>query len=348
MSSADQLRCFVIGPIGDKDAEQGSEPRETYEQAIEVLEEVIGPACRAFGLDPLRADEIADPGEIPEQIFKHLRDDDVVIADLTGANANVMYELGLRHTTGKLTIQLGERERLPFDVSAIRTILFRRTAGGLVEARRKLSAVLSTGIEGRIDYVTATRVFLESHAILSSSAQIELSEEDSPGFLEKVADMEQGIEELAPAMNIFNKAMVSIHEILTEATDEMTATTSAGGKVRVANRTAARLSPVAQELEEAIGDFRAGIEKGDPGTRFLLNQIKDGGDVEGGESFRESVRSAAESIGGTVEGALTLSFQMRDTGEATRDLRKVNQRLSRSLQVYAELAQKVQEWGELA
>lgn len=348
MSSADQLRCFVIGPIGDKDAEQGSEQRETYEQAIEVLEEVIGPACRAFGLDPLRADEIADPGEIPEQIFKHLRDDDVVIADLTGANANVMYELGLRHTTGKLTIQLGERGRLPFDVSAIRTILFRRTAGGLVEARKKLSAVLSTGIEGRIDYVTATRVFLESHMPLSSPAQTEPSEEDSPGFLEKVADMEQGIQELAPAMNIFNKAIASIGEIITEEADKITAANSAGEKVRVANRTAARLSPVAQEVEEAIGDFRASIEKVDPGTRFLLKRIKDEGAVEGGESLRESVKGAAESIGNTIEGALTLSLQMRDAGEATRDLRRVNQRLSKSLRVYAELAQKVQEWGELA
>lgn len=113
----DDQKCFVIGPIGDKNAEYGTEQREAYEQAIEVLEEIIQPACGAFGLEPLRADEIADPGEIPEQIFQHLRDDDVLIADLTGANANVMYELGLRHATGKLTIQLGERDRLPFDVS---------------------------------------------------------------------------------------------------------------------------------------------------------------------------------------------------------------------------------------
>jgi hypothetical protein len=65
------------------------------------------------GLNPIRAGHISDSGEITEQIFRHLRDDDVVIADLTGANANVMYELGLRHTINKLTIQVGEFRRLP-------------------------------------------------------------------------------------------------------------------------------------------------------------------------------------------------------------------------------------------
>lgn len=43
---------------------------------------------------------IAEPGEITEQVFQRLRDDDLVIADVRGGNANVMYELGLRHTSG--------------------------------------------------------------------------------------------------------------------------------------------------------------------------------------------------------------------------------------------------------
>jgi hypothetical protein len=66
-------------------------------------------------------------GEIPEQVVRELRDADVVIADPTDADPNVMHELGLRHTTDKLTIQIGERGRLPFDVSTIRTIQFVRT-----------------------------------------------------------------------------------------------------------------------------------------------------------------------------------------------------------------------------
>jgi hypothetical protein len=86
--------CFVIGPIGSELAGIGTDERDTYEQALRVMSAVIEPACEQVGLEPVRADGLAKAGEITDQIFRRLRDDDVVIADLTGANANVMYELG--------------------------------------------------------------------------------------------------------------------------------------------------------------------------------------------------------------------------------------------------------------
>lgn len=85
--------CFAIGPIGSRLDPRGTEGRVRYEEALQMWENVFEPACAQFGLRPIRADRIADPGEIPEQIFLHLRDSDLVIADVTGGNANVMYEL---------------------------------------------------------------------------------------------------------------------------------------------------------------------------------------------------------------------------------------------------------------
>lgn len=82
-STEGEINCFVIGPIGDKDAAQGSRERIQYEQGVTVLEEVIEPACIGFGIRPLRADKISRPGEISEQVCRHLRDSYLVIADLT-------------------------------------------------------------------------------------------------------------------------------------------------------------------------------------------------------------------------------------------------------------------------
>ena len=90
--------CFVIGPIGDELAPIGDPDRERWEQATETWEKVIEPACVELGLVPVRADKIAKVGEITEQVFRLIRDSDLVIADVTGGNPNVMYELGLRHT----------------------------------------------------------------------------------------------------------------------------------------------------------------------------------------------------------------------------------------------------------
>jgi hypothetical protein len=115
MASSDQgpgadLTCFMIGPIGSKHAPIGTAPRAVYEDGIQFWESVIEPACATVGLKPVRADKLIQPGEITEQVCLLLRDADVVIADVSGGNPNVMYELGLRHTRDKVTIQIGEYE----------------------------------------------------------------------------------------------------------------------------------------------------------------------------------------------------------------------------------------------
>lgn len=189
-TDARELSCFVIGPIGDSDADVGTREREAYEHAIELFERVIEPACSAYDLAVSRADTIAKPWEIPDQVFRELREAFLVVADLTGGNPNVMYELGLRHTTGKLTIQIGERGKLPFDVSVIRTILFKRSEDGLVQARRKLTAAIGAGLESGGDPVAATRIWFEAPSLLpaiaTATANQPLDDDDEPGFLEKL------------------------------------------------------------------------------------------------------------------------------------------------------------------
>jgi len=135
-------KCFVIGPIGSEHAPIGSQEREVYEVSIEIYEKVIIAACQARGITAERSDTIAQPGEVNDQILSRLRDEPLVIADLTGSNPNVMYELGWRHSFGKPTIHVAEYGRLPFDVSTHRTIQFTRTPAGLVDGRKRLEKAL--------------------------------------------------------------------------------------------------------------------------------------------------------------------------------------------------------------
>ncbi|CAN0464007.1 unnamed protein product, partial [Discosporangium mesarthrocarpum] len=108
---------FVIGPIG----EAGSDVRKT---ADDFLDFIVKPVC-ADQYEIVRADLLDDPGQITSQIVQHLRDDDLVIADITGGNPNVFYELAIRHVTAKACIQLVNKNHpLPFDVSQMRTIPF--------------------------------------------------------------------------------------------------------------------------------------------------------------------------------------------------------------------------------
>jgi hypothetical protein len=113
--------CFVIGRIGE-------DPSRDRDHANTFLKDIVEPceALRRFGYaKPVRADQIAKPGQITTQIIERLLNDDLVIADLTGHNPNVYYELSLRHAITKPVVQMvSDGMRLPFDVHASRTIPF--------------------------------------------------------------------------------------------------------------------------------------------------------------------------------------------------------------------------------
>ena len=109
---------FIIAPIGPP----GSDDRDRSDK---VLKYIVTPAAGACGYKTIRADQISSPGIITLQIIQHLRDDPLVIADLTGRNPNVFYELAIRHILGKPILQIIQvGETIPFDISQIRTIEF--------------------------------------------------------------------------------------------------------------------------------------------------------------------------------------------------------------------------------
>ena len=108
--------CFVISPIG----EAGSEVRKRADQ---VLKHVIEPAVAACGFDAIRADKMSEPGMITSQVIQHIVDDPLVVADLTGSNPNVFYELAIRHAIRKPLVQVIQKgDKIPFDVAGMRTI----------------------------------------------------------------------------------------------------------------------------------------------------------------------------------------------------------------------------------
>ncbi len=108
--------CFYITPIGD----EGSENRR---HADMMLKHLIEPVFRELGFRVVRADKIERSGLITQQIFEHLARAKISVADLSFANPNAFYELGVRHMTRQPTIQIIRKgDRIPFDVSQGRTI----------------------------------------------------------------------------------------------------------------------------------------------------------------------------------------------------------------------------------
>lgn len=111
-----------------------------------VYRELIEPAIRAADLEPIRADEELVGGIIHKPMFERLILCPYAVADLTTANANVFYELGLRHALRPASTVLIFAEgggQLPFDVAPLRAMPYGLGADGKPNAAEPQSRALT-------------------------------------------------------------------------------------------------------------------------------------------------------------------------------------------------------------
>ena len=119
--------CFVLMPFGPKPDSTGR-----IIDFDSVYRQVVVPAIDAAGLEPLRADQEAGGGVIHKAMYERLVLCPYAVADLTTANANVFYELGVRHAVRPYSTVLTHcaGERLPFDLAPDRSLPYHLRADG--------------------------------------------------------------------------------------------------------------------------------------------------------------------------------------------------------------------------
>ena len=120
--------AFVIMPFGKKKGADGS----LYDFNA-IYTQLIKPSLEAAGFEAFRADEETTSGDILTDMFQELLLADLCIVDMSIDNANVFYELGIRHAfrkRGIVHIQAG-RAYMPFDIFNVRTIPYHITPEGV-------------------------------------------------------------------------------------------------------------------------------------------------------------------------------------------------------------------------
>ena len=168
--------CFVLMPFGRKPDE--SNRLIDFDR---VYGEIIAPAIDGAELEPIRADKEAAGGIIHKPMFERLMLCDYAVADLTTANANVFYELGVRHGVRPHSTVLifAQGSRMPFDVRPLRGLPYRLDAQGApVEdgqlrdrpERRRGAGLGGTGHAHRPAAVRAAAAIRSADGIISSSS----------------------------------------------------------------------------------------------------------------------------------------------------------------------------------
>ncbi|WP_283137496.1 hypothetical protein [Rhizohabitans arisaemae] len=348
--------CFVLGPLGDPYAKAGSPKLKIYEEMRVVYENVIQTACAAFGITPIRADELPSTGEIADQICRHVKEADLVIADLTGLNPNVIWELALRQGTGKPTIQLrdaADAADLPFYLAKVRTIMYGRTKGGLIEAREALRQTLELGIRNGFDILTPARIL---HGAVVNSDVVTIDEkEDALGLLDAYAQIEVEMVAIVDDLENLTASLQAIMEACDAFLPEISRLTEGERRptamLAVILRFATAISGPANDMDTSSKHCTERLYSADAGVRLVLAHVESLPLNERPEETNEILSSLIdlEEIANEAIGYLLEMSHVIDSGkDLSRQLRKPLSKITSAVARMASANSYVSGWGAQA
>src|SRR5947199_352068 len=115
--------CFVLMPF-----------RNDLSDVYRDIKDVV----QSLRLKCWRADEVSRAGNVFGMILEDIKNADVIIADLTGRNANVFYETAVAHMEKgpqQVILLAQSDDDVPFDLQALRYLKYTNSENGRRELR---------------------------------------------------------------------------------------------------------------------------------------------------------------------------------------------------------------------
>ena len=268
-----------------------------------IYRDFIKPVLGEAGFDVLRADDIQSTQNIVRDIFEAIVRSDLIVADLTGSNANVFYELGIAHALKRPVILLTQIiDDVPFDLRAYRLIEYNTYFTEIWKAKQTLADYAKKFREG----VLPTRdpvadFFPDGYLPVSASGDVNRPGDaesgaggpvnsEPPGFLDSLVETEDHFNAMAEITRRLDSSLKDMTNGLTEAT---------GNLERISanpNQSSARAAQnVCRRLSDKIRSF---------------NDVLEPANVE----FAEAVNEAQETV------AAVLSFQGENIESTSRQV----------------------------
>ena len=284
-----------------------------------------------------RADDIENNRNILRDIVSGIHNSDLIVAELTGNNPNVLYELGLAHALRKPVIHLTQAiDDVPFDLRSYRMFEYSRDFSKIDEAKQKLASNAKAFLEGRSQFGNPVTDFLGEGAhqervartqagsvpeiarnpeALGDPLQLGIGKamdgEEERGFLDHLVDVNEGY---ARAGEVSSEVALSLGTLtvdIQKATEEITRVTA-----RPNSSTASAAQSICRRLAPKFATFNADVSRANGVYAEVLDNTEDS--LEFLVSFQLVATSgnmppeSAEAIG-TLRGLRQTILKARDS-----------------------------------
>lgn len=195
-------------------------------------------------------------------IIKPICDADVIIADLTGLNPNVMYELGVAHSLNKKTIVItrDSLDTLPFDLKQYRTKGYSTHFRVFNELLEYLDKNLNGAIDGTVVFNNPVYDFLDSDrypiekVLNNNSVEITIPNSEK-GYLDFLADIEDETEKMNESINSIGADLNDMNSGVVQCTNEINRVNEKGGGTGTASFVRKQTKKVASVISQFTERF---------------------------------------------------------------------------------------------
>lgn len=222
--------------------------------------------------DFTNAGDLDNQQNIIKDIVEGIANADVIIADLTGLNANVFYELGLAHAMNKKVIIITQDiNELPFDIKSYRANQYSLQFNKLPALINELRKLLQGAIDGSVKYGNPVSDYApdfkklqsEKSSTYGSSDDTEeksddfiAEDDDDKGFFDCIADIEESSQVMTDEITAMGSELRETMQSVTNATNEMN---RVKGKSGSGDAVFAR--NICRKLSEPIGQYAEKLKK---------------------------------------------------------------------------------------
>ncbi|MCD7763708.1 MAG: nucleoside 2-deoxyribosyltransferase [Lachnospiraceae bacterium] len=192
------------------------------------------------------AGDLDNQQNILKDIVEGVATADVIIADLTGLNANVFYELGLAHAMGKKVIIITQDiDELPFDIKSYRANQYSLQFNKLPDLITELNKLLNGAIDGSIKYGNPVMDYAPNFknpqiertvgpvASTEKTADTvdETEDENDGGYLDYIADVNENGKMMVDELGLVCSEMTEMSRSITKATEDINKVKGKSGNV---------------------------------------------------------------------------------------------------------------------
>ena len=277
---------------------------------------------RKFGKDYIfsNAAEEDNQQSILKDIVYPMYESDVIIADLTGQNSNVMYELGIAHTLGKKTIIITKDslDKLPFDLKMYRVKHYDMSYKMFDELIEYLERNLNGAIDGTVHFGNPVTDVLNDIGIknirYNESVNNIKIEDGEKGFVDFLADIEDHANNFSDVINEIVYDMGRMSEGITECTKEIERVNSVGG-----SGTASFVRKQSKKAAKFIDEFANNLNNHNAALETSWDEIENNtmGLIENQFSLKPENK---ESLTQYLKSLLSLKKEANDSLDSVEDL----------------------------